>query len=267
MSTRICQPQFWDADYLPKKLRKILAWIVEKIEKFSLTHFSAIIAATPFIAERFRHRRTPCIVVQNFAFLKTADSNDDTVWSQRPSAVAYVGPFTEGRGIRQMLEAIEIVAEESPITLRLAGRFSHTALEREIVQLPVWKLVQFDGWLKWEEVKNLLQQVRAGLVLIQPEPRYQVSYPIKMFEYMAAGLPVIASDFPLWREIIEEAKCGLLVDPNDPKAIANAIQFLMTNEQASQEMGRCGREAIIQRYNWEQEESKMLKLYETLIKT
>ena len=69
----------------------------------------------------------------------------------------------------------------------------------------------------------------VGMVTLFPESNYIVSLPNKMFEYMAIGLPVIASNFPLWREIIEDNNCGICVDPLDSKAIRNAIQYLIDN--------------------------------------
>ncbi|MEX1014416.1 MAG: glycosyltransferase, partial [Candidatus Paceibacterota bacterium] len=88
--------------------------------------------------------------------------------------------------------------------------------------------------------------------------------PNKLFEYMHAGLPVIASDFPLWREIIEGNNCGLLVNPLNPNEIAEAILWLYNNPDKAREMGRNGQKAVKEKYNWEQEEKKLLQLYETI---
>jgi glycosyltransferase involved in cell wall biosynthesis len=82
---------------------------------------------------------------------------------------------------------------------------------------------------------------------------------------MAAGLPVIASDFPLWREIVEEAGCGLLVDPKDPQAIADAMQWILDHPEEAAEMGRRGRAAVEARYNWEAESAKLVSLYRRLL--
>jgi glycosyltransferase involved in cell wall biosynthesis len=86
-----------------------------------------------------------------------------------------------------------------------------------------------------------------------------------MFEYMAAGLPVIASDFPLWRSIVQGAGCGLLVDPQNPMAIRDAIERLLRNPQEAERMGARGREAVRQKYNWPVEEQKLLNLYQELL--
>ena len=82
-----------------------------------------------------------------------------------------------------------------------------------------------------------------------------------MFEYMSAGVPVIASHFPLWREIIEGNDCGLCVDPLDPAAIAKAIDYLVTHPQEAERMGRNGQRAVAEKYNWGIEEAKLLQLY------
>jgi hypothetical protein len=86
-----------------------------------------------------------------------------------------------------------------------------------------------------------------------------------MFEYMAAGLPVIASDFSLWREIVDGSGCGLLVDPMDPEAIAEAMQWILEHPAESEAMGRRGRQAVKERYNWEQEAKKLIRLYRRLL--
>ena len=81
---------------------------------------------------------------------------------------------------------------------------------------------------------------------------------------MAAGVPVVASDFPLWRRIVGEAGCGLLVDPLDPAAIAGAIRRLLSDPAEAEAMGRRGRAAILDRFAWHTEEAKLLALYSHL---
>ena len=81
---------------------------------------------------------------------------------------------------------------------------------------------------------------------------------------MSAGIPVIASNFPLWRDIIEGNDCGLCVDPLDPKAIAAAIDFLINNPERAQQMGENGQRAVTKYYNWSIEEAKLLDFYKKL---
>ena len=86
-----------------------------------------------------------------------------------------------------------------------------------------------------------------------------------MFEYMSAGVPVIGSHFPLWKQIIEGNQCGLCVDPQDPQAIAAAIDDLIANPEKAEQMGRNGQIAVLNRYNWGIEEQKLLDFYKSLI--
>jgi hypothetical protein len=127
-----------------------------------------------------------------------------------------------------------------------------------------WEKIRFLGWQSRNCIVSLLAEVRMGLVLFHPAPNHIDAQPNKLFEYMSAALPVIASDFPLWRRIIEGAGCGLLVDPLDPQAIANAIEYLLTHPSEAEAMGQRGREAVQKWYNWEPEAEKLVRFYDDL---
>lgn len=95
---------------------------------------------------------------------------------------------------------------------------------------------------------------------------YLDSLPVKMFEYMSAGIPVIASNFPLWKEIIEKNQCGVCVDPLNPLEIAKAIEYVLKNDEIAKKYGKNGRMLIENKYNWEKEEKKLINIYERLLK-
>jgi glycosyltransferase involved in cell wall biosynthesis len=121
------------------------------------------------------------------------------------------------------------------------------------------------GFQPREAVIRHLDQCCAGLVLFHPERDHVDAQPNKMFEYMAAGLPVIASDFPLWRQLVEEPGCGLTVDPLDPAAIAAAMRRLTSDPAAAAAMGERGRAAVRGTLNWEHESRALLALYACLL--
>jgi len=135
----------------------------------------------------------------------------------------------------------------------------------EICVMPGWGRVEFLGWQSREQVAALLGRVRAGLVLLHPTLNYYDALPVKLFEYMSAGVPVIASDFPLWRKIVERAGCGLVADPLDPHAIASAIEWLLTHPDEAEAMGKRGQEAVHKLYNWEIESKKLRVFYEKIL--
>jgi glycosyltransferase involved in cell wall biosynthesis len=127
--------------------------------------------------------------------------------------------------------------------------------------MPGWRQVDYRGFLDRSELRVTMGQSIAGLVTLWPVPGYIDAKPTKMFEYMAAGLAVIASDFPLWRQILEDAGAGICVDPRSPSAIAEAIGRLTDSPGEAERMGQRGREAVLGRYNWENEAKTMLQLY------
>lgn len=254
--------QILDKDWIPKSLRRWAAGGARLAEAVAAWAFHGIVAATPAIARRFPAHKTA--LVQNFAIPNELLPLNPTPYRARPAKVIYVGGMTATRGIREMVRAIGLVPASLSARLVLVGTFSPPSLEDEVRSLAGWERVEFAGWQDRRGVAELLGQARAGLVVLYPTPKYLEAWPIKLFEYMSAGLPVIASNFPLLREIIEEAKCGLLVDPLDPAAIAQAIQWLLEHPEEAEAMGRRGQEAVKYRYNWDAESRKLLALYERL---
>ena len=95
------------------------------------------------------------------------------------------------------------------------------------------------------------------MVTLHPIINYIDSLPVKMFEYMAVGLPVIAFNFPLWKSIVEENNCGLCVNPMNPEEIAKAINELLSDNELAQKMGANRRQLVLDKYNWVIEEIKL----------
>ena len=249
-------------NYIPASLRPLLMRIVESLENMVARRMTGLIAATPAICERFRKVNVHTETVCNFP-----DTNDLAPavrrrWSERRVSVAYIGGISEERGIRELMASIPKM--ESGAKLELAGWFWNSSSMLELMNSPEWSRVLWHGMLDRIGVAELLGNVRAGLTVLHPEQNFLTSLPVKMFEYMAAGIPVIASDFPLWREIIQTADCGILVDPSDPSAIAEAINFLLSHNEEAEAMGSRGRRAVEEHFNWECEESKLLAFYRSI---
>jgi len=251
--------------YVPVWLRVPLQMIVKMAEEFAARFFSGVIAATGPIAERFS-KIGRCVVVHNYPLLEEFPG-DAVASPQGPgNYIAYVGArITRGRGAIEMIQAIGLVEPELGVRLKLAGALDRSELPETLSLLPGWNLTEALGQLGRTEVAQLLQRARAGLVLLHPEPNYLNSQPVKLFEYMGAAIPVIASDFPVWRNMIESAGCGILVNPLDPASIAAAIEYVCTHPEEAAEMGKHGRSAVEDRYNWVREERRLLDFYGELV--
>jgi len=248
-------------DYIPRILRWPLAGAVRLFERLARACFSVVVAATPAIGVNFGGKAE---LVQNFPLLNELCFAKPSPHEQRPPHFAYIGGITAIRSALEIVEAIGLIPQ-SDARLQMGGAFAPQPLEGEVRALEGWSRVNFHGWVGREDVREILSRVRAGLVLFHPMPNHVRAQPNKLFEYMAAGLPVIASDFPLWREIVEGAGCGLLVDPRDPRAIAGAMQWILDNPDEAAAMGRRGRAAVEARYNWEAESEKLIALYRRLM--
>jgi glycosyltransferase involved in cell wall biosynthesis len=252
--------------YLPSWLRRILVPVTEWLEDAGAARLSALVVATLPIAERFSAVNHHTVVVNNYPILKEFSASIETPWDRRDIPMTYVGgSLTRVRGIRSIVEAMSLLPESLSPRLSLAGRFTNDGLYEDLLNAPGWDRVDHLGYITRDRVADLLGRTRVGLVVIHPEPNYIRSRPTKLFEYMAAGVPVIASDFPDWREIVGAARCGLLVPPEDPRAIANAMEYLLTHPEEACEMGRRGRQAVEGLYVWDVEKKTLLELYGSLL--
>jgi glycosyltransferase involved in cell wall biosynthesis len=229
-----------------------------KVERLGASCFDGIVAATQEIADRFPANKT--ITVQNFPDFVLKER---IPYRLREPLVVYIGAISRIRGIDQMIEAIGRVPAGLGARLAIAGPFDSVALEREM-RNSSFQNIDVLGFQTQIAVTELLGAARVGLVLLHPTPSYLHAQPMKLFEYMRAGIPTVVSDFPAWRQIVEDTGCGLLVNPLDPEGIAKAISRLLENPAEAEEMGRRGREASMRRFNWATEKSKLLQLYDRL---
>lgn len=248
-------------EWLPPIARRPTAFAASLLGKLAGMTFDHIVAATPSIAENFPARKTT--IVQNFPLIEEFTEDEPRRFTLRPSHVAYIGGISSARSAQEMVEAIGLVNDRAA-RLKLAGRLESQQLAGDLKTLPGWERTDYLGVLDRAQVSDLLAQSRVGLVTLKPTPNHLMSNPVKMFEYMAAGVPVVASDFPHWRSIIAETGAGLLVDPAKPSEIANAINWVLSNEDAAAEMGERGRRAVLDRYNWKVEEKKLVGVYDGL---
>ena len=249
--------------YLNKPARWAFSQVFGFYERWACYKFDAVVAATPFIRDKFLAMNINSIDINNYPLLDELPYSE-LEWSKKKDQVCYVGGIERIRGIHEMVKAMGLV--ESPTKFGLGGSFGEARFEKIVKAEKGWKQVDELGWLERNGVRKLLNESVAGLVTLHPMINYLDSLPVKMFEYMAVGIPVISSDFPLWKQIIEGNECGVCVDPLDPQAIAKAIDYLVTHPLEAEKMGRSGQKAVYEKYNWRNEETKLVKFYQDLSK-
>jgi len=239
------------------RMVKVAEWAGTKL-------FDGIVTATPQIANLFPPSKT--ITIQNFPIIDEFAEDTARPYQERLQVLIYLGAISVLRGVKEMVAAMSYLPKTSEAKLWLAGKFSPAELETEIGKQPGWDRVNFLGWQSHEEVLSVIGKARLGLLLLHPIPNHITSRPNKLFEYMAGGIPVIASNFPLWREIIEGAGCGVLVDPFDIKRVAESIKWLLEAPEEAEKMGKRGQEVAFEHYNWDIEGQKLLQFYDSILR-
>ena len=249
--------------WIPRWLRPLASSGAGLAERLAAALCDGVVAATPAIARRFPAHKTA--TVQNFPIPGELHNGQTPPFAQRLPHAVYVGGITRGRGICEVVEAIGRLPRSLQARLSLAGGFRPASLQQEVQDSEGWARVDFHGWRSRSDVGQLMREARMGLVTFHPLPNHVDAQPNKLFEYMSAGLPVVASDFPLWREIIESQRCGILVDPKQSTPIAEAICWLLEHPREAERMGRRGRRAVTQRYNWDIEKRNLLTFYRGIL--
>ncbi len=244
-----------------KFMRLALSKAFGLYEKFALKKFDYIVTATPYIRDKFLKINTHSIDINNFPIL--AELSNDTLWSEKKDEVCYIGGIARIRGIVELAKAME---HTKGVKLNLAGKFVEAHIENEVKSYSGWSSVNEYGFVGRQEISDILERSKAGIVTLHKIPNYKEALPVKMFEYMAAGIPVIASDIPLWQNIIDDAKCGICVDPYSPNEIAKAINYIIANPKEAEMMGQNGKKAVVDKYNWGVEEKKLLEVYAIMYK-
>lgn len=251
-------------EWIPIRLRPLLSRVFPIFEKLSSRWFDHIITADRFVARQFKSKKV--VVIANYPvleMLKKVSLPHKAMSRNGGTTIAiYAGGLTKERGFFRMLDAMNSLSSID-IDLHLLGSCENPSYERVVERT---ERVKYFGVLGFEKVFDYLTSSNIGLALFQPVPAYLYAgeNTNKLFEYMACGLAVIASNFPNLREFVEGNKCGFCVDPTSPKEISSAIRFLHENPKIRMEMGENGRKAVMDKYNWEQESKKLLKIYEEL---
>ena len=244
--------------WIPRIFRSPLSLAASTVEWLAGRVLSGIVAATPVIARRFPKARVA--VVQNFARLSEFAA-DGSPLAARSYAIAYTGAVVTSRCAIEMVKAVARIRHYPDVSLIIAGDISPRSLVDRLAALSGWHRVDYRGRQDRAGIRRILAEARVGLALYHPVQAHIDCQPTKLFEYMAAGLPVIAADFPGFRQVVERARCGLCVPPCNVTAIAAAIEWVFANPAEAEEMGRRGRELALRYFNWDSEAKTLLHFY------
>lgn len=248
--------------WIPSIFRRSVYYLYSYYQKKVCKRLDAIICAAENLIPFLSTLNPNVTAVANYPIL---DDSKFIPPSFLNKAVVFAGGIIEQWNHEYIIKAISNIEY---CTYNLCGSCGESYLHR-LQNLGGWKQVVFHGVIPHQQVANILANSSIGLAILTPglntDGKNGNLSNIKIFEEMRAGLPVICTNFVRWKDFVERYNCGICVDPHNVEEISNAIRFLLDNPEKAREMGRNGRRAVEEEFNWATQEKKLLNLYNELI--
>lgn len=273
------KPVIWDAHepywlylidrpWIPAPLSKIIAGFWNMTEKLALRKCSAVITVTEQIAKHYREMHDSTIVLHNYPLLsRVLDERSNVI---RDNTCVYTGSITHIHGLHQAIRALGILKSRGIlVNLKIAGYPGNDRILGELFSLAednqISNQIDYLGVLSREETVNLQRQSSIGINLSLPHPGTELGLPTKMFEFLAAGIPIIYSAVPHWEALFDGCSVGIAVDSSDPEQIADALEKLVTDNNIARRFGSNGLRLLQKKLNWDVEFPKLQNLYQEVI--
>jgi glycosyltransferase involved in cell wall biosynthesis len=187
--------------------------------------------------------------------------------TEGPVDVVYLGLLELHRGLAEVIEAAAILRDRNhPVRVRIVGGGRDEAILRSMAAARglTDEHLRFHGRVPHEEALRLIAGADIGLVPHRADESWNTTIPNKLFDYMAGGLAVVASDATPVERVLQETGAGLVYRSGDAVALAGAIEQLLDSERRA-ECARAGTAAVRAHYNWERDTEVMLRLLDQVV--
>lgn len=249
-------------EYIPKPLRKIITSIFERYLNRVSSKIDAIVTVTPRIVEKYKKHNDKVYLVTNYPIVDSVCSQRDRKEDGK-TRLCFAGGVNSQWSHEYILEAISDIDDVEYVFFGAAS----DSYIKELSQIDGWKRADYRGKVPFDVVNRELWNGDIGMALCQyvlDADRTGTLGNTKLFEMMLHQLPVIATDYSLWREIVEGENCGICVEPSNVPQIREAIKKLIQNKALANEMGKNGRKAVLEKYNWESQEKTLYIVYDNI---
>jgi len=258
-----------DIHWLPSFGRKIISRFIKGMYRKHLNCFDAVISVSPNYVAMLENYSKNVYMITNYPKFNSDEeikfSKDE--YLNRENTLFYSGTVDNQEVILNSIFDIDI-------NYNIAGNFiinaySKGEYRKEISKHPSWHKVKYLGFLTKKELGFAFQEPTIAITLLHYHAN--VDYKIgtlgntKFFEYMKYGLPIICTDFKLWKEqIIDKYKCGICVNPDNEQEVKQAIKYLIDNKEIAYQMGQNAQKAFREEFNWNSQEQILLNIYKSL---
>jgi glycosyltransferase involved in cell wall biosynthesis len=244
---------------------KLLYRLINWSENTGARNARAVVTVDEALAAVYRRNNPNVIILGHYPEKSKAEKNNP-VFSRPNLTLLYAGRLSIDRGLLLYADIVLTLLQKGvPARLLLAGVFTPESDHDRfnVYAQSIINSVDFVGWIPYEQMERVYREADIGLAVLLPEPRYVAATPVKLLEYMANGLPVVASDFPSIEAIVKEADCGILVDPlADLSEAVNTIVLWWQNKALPRTLGENGRQAVLLKYYWENQADRLVQLYQ-----
>jgi glycosyltransferase involved in cell wall biosynthesis len=251
-----------DKASIPFFLRGILSFLVEFYLRFTLKKFDHTFSVTPHIVNNLKRATKNVTLITNYPIINSYNNFSIEEYLNRENIICYTGTVYKYSNQENM---VSIVKSNPNITYSIVG-FIGEKFKKELLKLnDNNSRIKFTPKVNKVELSNILNNAIIGFVVY--DYVRNLGYKTgslgtnKLFEYMLAGIPIICTDFDLWKAIVVKYNCGIIVKPNDEVDLNNAVEQLLNNKELAYKMGQNGRNAVLLEYNWGKEKNKYLEVF------
>jgi len=248
-----------------KFLRKAAQLAYLLMEKIAVRTFDQLILVVDIQEDYYKQTyKNSCkyTVVKNYPFLSLINNTPAIAHiNKRKPIIIYAGGLSESRGTKEIIQAMKFLGDKAE--LWLVGKWEVKKYKKECEDLEGWKYTEYLGLVPLGEVHKYMKAADMGICILRPTKNFIASLPSKAFEYMACSLPLVMSNFPYWQEIFGE--CALFANPYDAEDITEKVSYILAHPDKADEMGKRGRRLVEEKYNWEKESNKLIRIYQDLL--
>ena len=248
-------------------LRKALSHTVQLLEYIAAKLFDGIVTVDSSLTSRFRKYSTtiPIATAHNFPVIdKNILADRISIDKYKANVILSLGGANQARCAEEFIKSLEYIKNNN-YRVFFGGNDNNNEMLDLLSTLKPWNNVDFIGSVPIEEISSLLIKSSLSINLLANLPNHQGNRSNRLFEAMAAGLPVIVSDFGDVADFVNELQCGISVDHTSSVKISEGIIKLLSNPEYAMKLGLNGRDAVLQQFTWDREFNKIVGLYDTIL--